>query len=87
MIDKQFGEAFKKARCKKGIKITSFKEIGLSKTALSRFERGEQSLDVDRFYYGLKLMDITFYEFEHTYLGKGLGGFEKQYIELYQAAS
>jgi Rgg/GadR/MutR family transcriptional activator len=86
MTDKKFGETFRKIRRKKGFKITSFKEVGLSKSTLSRFECGEQSLAVDRFYRGLKMMDVTVCEFMHIYFERGISEFQKIYDELYQAA-
>lgn len=62
---KKYGETFHKLRKQKQVPLVYFEEIGISKTALSKFERGETMLGFDRLSFALQAIDITLEEFEH----------------------
>ncbi|MDR0200326.1 MAG: helix-turn-helix domain-containing protein [Streptococcaceae bacterium] len=85
MNNSTFGLVFKELRKKRGFKLDSFEEIGLTRSTLSRFERGVNSLGVDQFYEALRFMDIPIAEVEQTYLASGRGSFKAIYDELYEA--
>lgn len=58
-----YGDVFRTIRLQRGFKVTSF-EPELSKSALSRFEKGENSLALDKFCQALDKMKLTLTEFE-----------------------
>ncbi|MQW22865.1 MULTISPECIES: Rgg/GadR/MutR family transcriptional regulator [unclassified Lactococcus] len=84
-MENQINNAFKEIRKKLGFKQSSFVELGISKSSISRFERGETSLPVHQFYQALEFMDITFYEFNQTYLSYRNSEFKEMYDEIYDA--
>lgn len=85
MINNKFGLVFRELRKKKGWTLSDFSEVAISQSALSRFEKGENSLDVDKFFAGLRLLDVSCAEFEQTYLGLTRGDFKSSYDALYEA--
>lgn len=64
MIYKKYGQTFKQLREQQGIPLTDFSEIGISKSALSKFERGESMMAFDKVTLALQQLDITLEEFE-----------------------
>lgn len=85
MIDKRFGEAFRQLRQERKKTLSAFESKQIAKSCLSRFERGESSLDVDKFFVALELMGLQLFEFEQNYLKRGRNGFKKDFDVLCKA--
>lgn len=84
-MEKKYGLTFHRIRKQKGYKLTSFEEIGLSKSALSEFERGNSVPRFDKVVKALQLMGIPLYEFEQFVQYSNHEGIDKFFRELYPA--
>ncbi|MDR0200319.1 MAG: helix-turn-helix domain-containing protein [Streptococcaceae bacterium] len=80
-----FGQTFKKIRQQRGFKLENFEYLGITKSALSRFERGTNSLDIDRLYTALDAMNVPLYEYEQFLIDFTHGHFDETYQEIRQA--
>ncbi|MFQ6323627.1 Rgg/GadR/MutR family transcriptional regulator [Lactococcus garvieae] len=65
MIQKRYGEAFRKIRKQSGLSLTAFSTVDIGKTTLSDFERGETMMSFDKVVMGLQFMGVSLGEFEH----------------------
>jgi Rgg/GadR/MutR family transcriptional activator len=63
IIDKRYGQVFKKLRKEKGLSLTDFVSCGISKQSLSNFEQGKSHLSLDKLVLLLKLMDVSFIDY------------------------
>lgn len=64
MIYKKYGRIFKKIRNQRRYPLSYFENVGISKSALAKFERGETMIGLDRATRALQEMGITLEEFE-----------------------
>ncbi|MCT0017752.1 Rgg/GadR/MutR family transcriptional regulator [Lactococcus lactis subsp. lactis] len=64
MIYKRYGKIFKKLRVQKGIKLVDFEKIGISKSTLGKFERGETMIAFDKLVLSLGVLSVTLGEYE-----------------------
>lgn len=65
MVYKKYGKVFQQIRMQKNIPLSYFKKIGISKPALSDFERGNSMMGFDRVVNALTEMGVSLEEFEH----------------------
>ena len=61
-----FGKIFKKFRQSRGIKLKDVAKHGLSKSQLSRFERGETDLTITKFMRALQVINMPIDEFMYA---------------------
>ncbi len=66
MVYDKFGRIFKKIREQKRIPLSKFSSLGISKSSLSRFERGESMMSFENIYFALQIMGISLEEFENV---------------------
>jgi Rgg/GadR/MutR family transcriptional activator len=59
-----FGKTFRKLRIEKGLTLAEFESLGISKSALAKFEREETSMGFNRVVSALEKMNIGLGEFE-----------------------
>lgn len=65
MVHKKFGIIFKKIREQKRIPLSRFSSVGISKSSISRFERGESMMSFENIFFSLQIMGISLEEFEN----------------------
>lgn len=65
MVFKKYGDTFRRLREQRNISINSFVEVGVSKSALSKFERGESMMGFENVVKSLQKMEVSLEEFEH----------------------
>lgn len=75
-INNRYGKIFKELREKRSLPLSHFEKIGISKSSLAKFERGETMMKFDRVVNALQEMDFTLTEFEHF-----INDFSLSYIE------
>lgn len=63
-INKKYGKTFKGLRKKQKVSLSHFSKIGISKSALAQFERGETMMKFDRLHRCLEELNISLAEFE-----------------------
>lgn len=73
----KYGETLKKLRKQRGFKLTSFKHLGVSPSALCKFERGISLLKFDKLILVLEELSVTLAEYE-----KCLNNFELDEHEI-----
>ncbi|WP_242359262.1 helix-turn-helix domain-containing protein [Lactococcus petauri] len=61
---KKYGETFKKLRKQRGFKLTNFEHLGVSSSALCKFERGISLLKFDKLVLVLGELSVTLAEYE-----------------------
>ena len=64
MTYKKYGKAFRTIRNQRAFKLTSFENVGISKSALSKFERGQSMLKFDKLILALNELSVTLAEYE-----------------------
>lgn len=64
MVYEKYGKTFKKLRKQRGFKLTSFKKLGISPSALCKFERGISLLKFDKLVMALSELSITLSDYE-----------------------
>lgn len=77
MIYKKYGETFLKLRKQKGFNLIYFEQLGISKSSLGKFERGESMLGFDKLTTALQVLSVTLGEYENL-----LNDFELDIHEL-----
>jgi Rgg/GadR/MutR family transcriptional activator len=63
-VYKKYGDTLRRLRKQRGLKLTSFKHIGVSPAALCKFERGLSFLKFDKLVLVLSELSITLAEYE-----------------------
>jgi HTH-type transcriptional regulator, SHP2-responsive activator len=63
-IDDKYGKIFKQIRLQKQLPLSYFEKIGIGKSHISKFERGELIMSFDRIHVLLQEMNVTLGEFE-----------------------
>lgn len=76
MIDKNYGNTFKLLRTQKGLSLSAFKELGISKTSLYNFEEGHTMMGFDRVNIALNELGYSLSHYENL-----LNNYEAQYFE------
>lgn len=66
-MDKNFGESFRILRTMKKYKLKEIATDEVSASQISKFERGEANMSIDKVFIALDNMNVTFDEFETTY--------------------
>lgn len=64
MIYKKYGDTFRKIRKQKNISLSHFERLGISKSSLGKFERGEAMMGFDRVLIALQELGVSLEEFE-----------------------
>lgn len=64
MVYAKYGETFKILRKQRGYKLSAFEDVGISKSTLSKFERGDSMMSFDKLIVALEVISVTFFEFE-----------------------
>lgn len=64
MVYQKFGIVFKKIREQKRISLSKLSSLGISKSSISRFERGESAISFESVYFSLQLMGVSLEDFE-----------------------
>ena len=77
MIYKKYGETFLRLRKQKGFNLIFFEQLGISKSSLGKFERGESMLGFDKLTTALQVLSVTLGEYENL-----LNDFELDIHEL-----
>ncbi|WP_339014769.1 helix-turn-helix domain-containing protein (plasmid) [Lactococcus garvieae] len=72
MVYKKYGDIFRKLREQHHLPLSSFSSAGISKTALSNFERGESMMSFEKVVVALQIMGVSLEEFEHFLNGYSL---------------
>ncbi|WP_285013729.1 helix-turn-helix domain-containing protein [Lactococcus garvieae] len=65
MTNPKYGVTFKKIREQKQIPLSRFKNVGISKPSVSKFERGQSMMSFENVIRCLQEMDVTLEEFDH----------------------
>lgn len=65
MTFEKYGEMFKELRVQKGRKRDDFEKIGISRSALTKFENGQSMMGFDRVLDALEELGITLEEFDY----------------------
>lgn len=65
MIDKRYGEIFKKIRKQGGFSLSCFYSVEIAKATLSEFERGISMMSFEKVVSALQFMDVSLSEFEY----------------------
>ncbi|MBW9297702.1 MAG: helix-turn-helix domain-containing protein [Pseudolactococcus raffinolactis] len=92
MIYKKYGETFLRLRKQNGFNLIFFEQLGISKSSLGKFERGESMLGFDKLTTALQVLSVTLGEYEnllndfeldiHELLRAPLKTYEKRYNRL-----
>lgn len=64
MVYKRYGKIFHLLRKQSGLSVASFSSIGISKSAVSKFERGETMMSFEKVCAMLQILGITLEEYE-----------------------
>lgn len=86
MIYAKYGLTFRKIRETKKLSLSIFPKIGISKPALSKFERGETMMGFESVVCALQEMGVSLEEYEHFLNAYTLGEEESFWEELETAA-
>lgn len=86
MIYPKYGFTFKRIREQKQLSLSSFNQAGISKPALSKFERGLSMMSFESVVRGLQEMNVTLEEFEHFLNDYSMGDKEALLKEIEEAA-
>lgn len=65
MVYKKYGSTFRRLRDQRHFSLSNFTPIGISKAALSKFERGESMMSFEKIVSALQLMGVSLEEFEY----------------------
>lgn len=76
MNNKRYGTIFKGLRLQKGLSLSAFKELGISKTSLFNFEEGNTMMGFDRVNIALKKLGYSLAHYEEL-----LNNYEPHYLE------
>jgi HTH-type transcriptional regulator, SHP2-responsive activator len=63
-IDDRYGKTFKQIRLQKQLPLSYFEKIGIGKSHISKFERGELVMSFDKIHNLLQEMNVTLNEYE-----------------------
>lgn len=64
MVYPKYGQIFRLLREQKKLPLSAFKYAGVSKPALSKFERGEAMMSFQKVFLALQIMEVSLGEFE-----------------------
>lgn len=73
----KYGNVFKKLREQRQLPLSFFEVLGISKSTIGKFERGENMMSFDRVVRALKLLSVTLEEFECL-----INGYEREKKDL-----
>lgn len=76
MNNKRYAAIFKELRLQKGLSLSAFKELGISKTSLFNFEEGNTMIGFDRVCIALKKLSYSLAHYEEL-----LNNYEPHYLE------
>lgn len=65
MIYPRYGQTFRMLREQKQLPLSAFTYAGVSKPALSKFERGESMMSFEKVFLALQIMNVSLGEFEY----------------------
>lgn len=65
MVYPKYGLTFRKIREQKQLSLSFLEKAGISKPALSKFERGQTMMSFEKVFLALQVMDVTLSEFEY----------------------
>lgn len=65
MVYPRYGLTFRKIREQKQLSLSFLEKSGISKPALSKFERGKTMMSFEKVFLALQAMDVTLSEFEY----------------------
>lgn len=82
MVYKKYGVIFRKIREQKKLPLSIFTKVGISKPALSKFERGETMMSFENVVCGLQEMGVTLEEYENFLNGYTVGEEETLWEEI-----
>lgn len=72
MIYKKYGKTFRILRTQKNLSLSNFSSIALSKSTISKFERGETMMGFDKVLSSLQIIGVSLEEFEFLLNGSTL---------------
>lgn len=64
MINKRYGAVFRQLREQKELPLSFFEKVGISKSSISKFERGEVMMAYDKIYCLLDAIDVSVAEYD-----------------------
>lgn len=76
MKNKKYGQLFKELRLQKGLSLSAFNELGISKTSLFNFEEGNTMMGFDRVNIALNKLGYSLANYEEL-----LNNYNPQYLE------
>lgn len=85
IINPKYGKIFRKLREQRGLSLSYFTEIGISKSTLATFERGESIMAFDKVLSSLYEMDVSLSEFEQLLNNYTIGYQQEKVIEIEKA--
>lgn len=85
MVYSKYGKTFRKIREQKKLSLSIFPEIGISKPALSKFERGETMMGFENVVRALQEMGVTLEEYENFLNAYTLGEEEALWEKIERA--
>ncbi|WP_285023809.1 Rgg/GadR/MutR family transcriptional regulator [Lactococcus garvieae] len=65
MVYAKYGEIFKKIRVQNKFLLTDFETINISKSVISKFERGETMISFEKLFFALDMMGVTLRDYEY----------------------
>ena len=85
MIYKKYGKTFRMLRNQKHLSLSNFSSIALSKSTISKFERGETMMGFDKVLASLQIIGVSLEEFEFLLNGSTLDDSKFLMQEIEQA--
>ena len=85
IINPKYGKVFRKLREQRGLSLSYFTGIGISKSTLATFERGESIMAFDKVLLSLYEMDVSLFEFEQLLNNYTIGYQQEKIIEIEEA--
>lgn len=85
MVYSKYGHTFRKIREQKKLSLANFPQIGISKPALSKFERGETMMGFENVVCALQGMGVSLEEYENFLNGYTAGEEEELWEEIEKA--
>lgn len=86
MVYSKYGLTFRKIREQKKLSLSIFPKIGISKPALSKFERGETMMGFENVVCALQVMGVTLEEYENFLNDYSISEEESLWEEIEKAA-
>lgn len=80
MVYARYGEVFKMLREERELKTSDFKEYGISKSTLEKFESGRGNLPFDKLDESLQMMNISLHEYNYL-LNDGINDY---FIDVFE---